>query len=204
MNRGYAGGTPNGVAGAQSKQYFNSAQDTMQEVKSSFHQWGRTATMPNGALRGAMGPPPSQEANMMSRWSSDTDTTFGSLNVNASLKRGMAEDDSDAILANCFDEDEGSQWGTPFTQSNSDSENEPLDAPMNVERAVRPLPARSGFRPTKSMPPLRELPLDNDSGQSTPYTHHRSGSDSDEAMAPAEEPFRHVDFTSYASRTDNF
>lgn len=189
VNRGYASGTPDGIAGAP--KHFSNAHDTIQGVKSSFHQWGRTATMPTGTLRGMTPHPSPSQVNMNSCWSSDTDTSFNSLNM-PNLKRGIGEEDTDAILANCFDEDEGS-WAP---MQSSERENQPLDE----ERVLRPLPSRGSFRPTKSMPPLRELPADV-APQNIPG--FPVGPGRDDAMA-TDEPFHLVDFSAYATRTDGF
>lgn len=189
MNRGYAGGARSSLAGTP--KHFSNAQDTIQDVKNNFHQWGRTATMPSGALRGSMPPPPpSQAPNMLSQWSSDTDSANNSLNV-TTLKRGLADDDTDAILANAFDDEE--EFG--FPSQSSDCENRPLE----TERVMRPLPARGPFQATKSMPPLRELPsgLGDENMVSAGYS-------SDDAMNMTDEPYRHVDFSAYTMRTDNF
>ncbi|KAI3624049.1 hypothetical protein CBS14141_002477 [Malassezia furfur] len=187
VNRGYAGGPRASELGAP--RHFTNAQNTLQEVKSSFHQWGRTATMPTGALRGtAMPPPSSQDANMFSQWSSDTESANTSLNVIAP-KRGLDDDDADNILANAFDDDD-SFWPA----SHTNIENRPLD----TGRTMRPLPSRGPFQATKSMPPLRESP-------SAFGMYNLPGASSDdEPMRMSDDPFPDVDISAYTTRTDNF
>lgn len=124
----------------------------------------------------------------------------GSLDLGQSLKRGADDGDNDAILASAFEEedefaDNGAGFGDDYAMQNR--ENQPSAG--HCERVVRPLPARSGFRPTISMPPLREIPA-YDSAQNV----HSSASDVGEPMDAQVEPFRTVDFSAYAASTEGF
>lgn len=123
----------------------------------------------------------------------------GLLDMGQSLKRGADDGDSDAILANAFEEDEFTDNGGGFGDALAMQNRENQPSAGNSERVVRPLPARGGFRPTISMPPLREITA-YDSAQNV----HSSASDVGEPMDTQVEPFRTVDFTAYAASTDGF
>ncbi|WFD36749.1 hypothetical protein MCUN1_003636 [Malassezia cuniculi] len=115
------------------------------------------------------------------RWGrATTIATSGAQDVSsASLKRTADNDDSDAILANCFEDDDA--WGGPTV---------PMQTISN-ERPVRSLPAR-GLRPTMSMPPLHDISPAFDAAQNCPDTEMQ------------DDAFRMVDFSAFASRTDGF
>lgn len=189
VNRGYPGGTPPGIATAQPRALFSNAQDTIHDVKSSSYAWGRTATMPSGVLRGTA---PASD--------------FGPT-AQASLKRGMGEEDSDAILANVFDEDNGrpAPFAGTWAPDDTSFEEDPVIAKGSHDRTVRPLPTRGGFRPTQSMPPLRELPQDFVSGPDLSHTFVTTETEAPaDTMLVEQEPFRAVDFATYAMRSDGF
>lgn len=189
MNRGYQPGTGPHFRNALQTETFRSSQDTLSDVKKNYTQWGRTASVPNGALRGHVAtsmPPPAAAPSMISRWSSDTDTVNTSFDTTASslnLKRGMAEEDSDAILAGAFEDDDG------------DNAPPMLDDAW-ATRPVRPLPARQGLRPTMSMPPMHSL-------DHMQVAMPGPTVEMEEATEGAE-PFRRIDFSSFASQTDGF
>lgn len=177
---------------------FQSANSTLENVKNTYNQWGRTASVPNGALRGhnAMMPPP-PPPNMMSRWSSDTETansSFSSTVPSLSLKRGMGEEDSDAILAGAFEDDDGSfgaSWDAPM---HSGEGARVLDAPTLPEnRPMRPLPSRGPLRPTLSLPVVTQ-----------PFPQMESQQDMDMAEEDGSEEFHRIDFSAYAANPDGF
>ncbi|WFD20928.1 hypothetical protein MCAP1_003183 [Malassezia caprae] len=199
VSRGYLGHTASSNAHEMCDADFQSSNATLECVKSTYNQWGRTASVPNGALRGhgTMMPPP-PPPNMMSRWSSDTETansSFSSTVPSLSLKRSMGEDDSDAILAGAFADGDGSfgaSWNAPMVPE----EDSPIlvDAPSVPEnRPMRPLPSRAPFRPTLSLPVV-----------SHPFTHTDTRQDMDLAEEDASEQFRHIDFSAYAANPDGF
>lgn len=191
MNRGYKTGGPYSAAAlhADDDASFCSAADTLQGVKKHYTQWGRVASVPNGALRGYTAAHAPREPELMSRWSSDTDTanlSFGSSVPSISLKRGVGEDDSDAVLANAFADDSGEGMnGSLLSIQNENA----FEAQSISDRPMRPLP-RQGIRPTASLPPLREI-----SSNSSPV--HMS----DEPMG---ENYGEVNFSAYAACTEGF
>ncbi|SHO79647.1 Uncharacterized protein MSYG_3998 [Malassezia sympodialis ATCC 42132] len=199
VSRGYLGHTKTYDAQDSGGTEFQSANSTLENVKSTYNQWGRTASVPNGALRGhgnMMPPPP--PPNMMSRWSSDTETantSFGSSVPSLSLKRGMGEDDSDAILAGAFADEDGSfgaSWDAPMVPE----ENSPpsMDGPtLSGSRPMRPLPSRGPFRPALSLPVV-----------SQPFTHNDARQAMDLAEEDGSEQFHHIDFSAYAANPDGF
>lgn len=162
VSRGYRhGGSSSGA----------SALDTVQQVRQTSHQWGRTASVPHGALRGMAPPMPTGAAD-------EAPSPF-------SLKRGTAEDDSDAVLADAFGDDDGCEMDAlPVS--------EPMSCDADVaharsERPMRPLPARQGLRVTQSMPPSapawRDLAAES----------HRDA-----------DAFRLIDFSAFATHADHF
>lgn len=167
---------------------FTPALSTVQDVKQNYVQWGRTASVPYGALRGVQTPPQQMAGASMQR--SATDVYTASTNdegASLSLKRGMSEDDTDAVLAEAFGDDDG----------HIEDMMPPPSSPGN-ERPMRPLP-RQGLRPTQSMPPTwHGIPHGPGPGCETQMDTSEADSD------PASEPFRQVDFSSYASYTDGF
>ncbi|WFD32499.1 hypothetical protein MSPP1_003547 [Malassezia sp. CBS 17886] len=198
VSRGYADGATAREMGSRrdtlGSTHFRSATDTFHDVKSSAGSWARTATMPSHVVpHGAGDAPALSDARVFSRWSSDTDT-LSAFSVNGadalSLKRGAAEPDADSILGSCFDDSDVLMAPDEAPQSNR--ENEPWHAA--TPRTLRPLPSRGGLRPSMSMPPLQELPASYDS------MHNKSPP----GDAAAVEPFRQVDFSTYAERMDGF
>lgn len=199
VSRGYLGHATTSAAHDLGGASFQSANSTLENVKSTYNQWGRTASVPNGALRGhgTMMPPP-PPSNMMSRWSSDTESTnwsYSSTMPTLSLKRSMGEDESDAILAGAFADGDGSfgaSWDMPMVPEGDSSTL--TDAPALPEsRPVRPLPSRGPFRPTISLPVV-----------SQPFTHADTRQDMDLAEEDPSEQFRHIDFSAYAANPDGF
>ena len=102
-----------------------------------------------------------------------------------SLKRGTAEDDSDAVLADAFGDDDGCEMDAlPVS--------EPMSCDVDVahapsERPMRPLPARQGLRATQSMPPSAPAWRDLDAES------HRDA-----------DAFRLIDFSAFATHADRF
>lgn len=113
------------------------------------------------------------------RWGRATTIAAPGAPATGSLKRTANNDDSDAVLANCFEEDE------------------PLIAPTTSiqytepARPIRALPSR-GMRPTVSMPPLHDISPAFNAAQNCP----------DAEMS--EDAFQTVDFSAFTSRTDGF
>lgn len=177
---------------------FQTANSTLENVKSTYNQWGRTASVPHGALRGTTAMPPPPPPNMLSRWSSDTDTANSSFSATVptlSLKRGMGEDDSDAILADAFADGDGSlntSWDAPMGPG-EDTAPCMDDPSLQGLRPMRPLPARGPFRATLSMPVEPRSLSWRDTRQ-----------DMDMADEDASERFRHIDFSAYAANPDGF
>lgn len=120
-----------------------------------------------------------------------TDDTYGAAKApSIVLKRTADANDSDAVLAGCFGEDETpsephAAAGDAITNM-SDRENDPTSRPM------RSLPARSGMRPTMSMPPLHEAP----------YASDICMSDAQESLQA--DPYRLVDFSAFAAHSEGF
>lgn len=183
---------------------FSNAQSTWQHVQQTYPQWGRTASVPYGALRGtpsntstpaassqAMGPSATESHTLPSSLVSDA-VEPGTL----SMKRGISEDDSDAILAGAFDDDDGAgaidrDMGLPRSSfamappSPPPAQAQPAIWTEVNSRPVRPLPSRQGmFRPVKSMPVAKtqDLTMDDDGS----------------------EPFQRVDFSAYAAHPHGF
>lgn len=183
---------------------FSNAQSTWQHVQQTYPQWGRTASVPYGALRGT----PSNttmlaaSSQAMERSVTESHTSPSSLvsdtveSGTLSMKRGISEDDSDAILAGAFDDDDGagaidrnmglSCSSFPMASpSPPPAQTQPTTYTQVSSRPVRPLPSRQGmFRSIKSMPVAKtqDLTMDNDNS----------------------EPFQRVDFSAYAAHPHGF
>ena len=164
---------------------FTPSLSTVQDVKQNYVQWGRTASVPYGALRGGQAPLNDITESNMHRSMTDVYSTPGNVQLSSlSLKRGMSEDDTDAVLAEAFGDDDGEMDDSmPPTLSSSN------------DRPMRSLP-RQGLRPTQSMPPKWQgIPVP-DSNTLMDMSENESDT--------ASEPFRQVDFSAYASYTDGF
>lgn len=169
----------------------------MNQVQQSYSQWGRTASVPYGALRG-IGPlasgtdqPPAGllRTNSAAPALTSPDTPW------PTLKRGMHDDDADAVLADAFSDDDGA-WHAADTSG--DTEMPPPSAPTGPNtRPMRPLP-RTGLRATASMPPMRHL--SQSYSASEPFVD--GAMDDDSSASP--ERYRHIDFAAYATQADNF
>ncbi|WFD44171.1 hypothetical protein MPSI1_002837 [Malassezia psittaci] len=191
VNRGYQGGLHN--PSGHSPRHFSCAQDTLQEVKNSYHRWGRSATMPNGALRGSIEVPISAPSEVPINLDTENNPSCIPSSSHTSLKRGLTEDDADKVLGDAFnDEDED------YTSMHAPANFTPSDS----ERFTRPLPSRKPFQSTKSMPLIHTWP-DSHAGQNYPMPLP-SPNDHDVSMHTADEQYQDVDFSSYAIRTDNF
>ncbi|PKI85549.1 hypothetical protein MVES_000071 [Malassezia vespertilionis] len=157
VHRGYVNGTPRGMQCTRNTDTTN-VQDMLQDARSAQCHWGRTASVPFGALRGE---------------SAEHDSCAW----NNELKRGISEDDSDAVLASAFEENELAWQGAVCEMNMVDDNWENIPAPERT-----------------SMPPLRELPADYN-----PFLNRGA-----EAMDQTVEMHERVDFATYAQRTDNF
>ncbi|WFD00329.1 hypothetical protein MYAM1_003077 [Malassezia yamatoensis] len=191
VNRGYQGGLHN--PGAHSPRHFSCAQDTLQEVKNSYHSWGRSATMPNGSLRGSIEVPISARGEMPLNLETENTGLSTPFSTHASLKRGLTEDDTDKVLSDAFN-DEDDDYTSIHAPTNL--------APSDSERFTRPLPSRKPFQSTKSMPLVHTWP--NSHAVQDCSLPLPSFNDQDIHMQSTDEQYQDVDFSSYAIRTDNF
>ena len=103
-----------------------------------------------------------------------------------SLKRGTSEDDSDAVLAEAFGDDDGCEMDVPHASESMSCDDDDEAHPPS-DRPMRPLPARQGLRATQSMPPSapawRDLAAES----------HRDA-----------DAFRLIDFSAFAAHADHF
>lgn len=103
-----------------------------------------------------------------------------------SLKRGTSEDDSDAVLADAFGDDDGCEMDVPPASEHMSCDDDDEAHPPS-DRPMRPLPARQGLRATQSMPP------------SAPAWRDLAAESQRDADA-----FRLIDFSAFATHADHF
>lgn len=115
--------------------------------------WRIRSNVSRGYLRTAGGDAPGAHPDDSARWGrSTTIAAPGAPGVAGSLKRMADNDDSDAVLASCFESDDA--WDAP-------------PAPVASDRPLRALPAR-GLRPTASVPPLHDISPEFHAAQNRP------------------------------------